>query len=389
MIKLIKSTFYKEDKIKTELARFVVKSKTLSMDAECHKLERAFSDKQRRKFSVFVSSGSMANLVLLQSLLNIGLLKKGDRVGISAITWSTNVMPVIQLGLHPVIIDCEINTLNVSSRTLKQAITARNIKVMFVTNVLGLASDLHEIKKVCEKKSIILLEDNCESLGSKSGGKLLGNFGLASTFSFFVGHHFSMVEGGMICTDDRKLYEMLLMAREHGWDRRLPPNARKIIRRKYKINDFYSLYTFYDLAYNARPTEIQGFIGNEQLKYWDEIVGKRQENYLKFCEATNSNDDILKLNTCRMSLVSNFAMPLIFRTEKLCAKYLKKFQRAEVEVRPIVAGNIVFQPFFKKYVKDKFNCPSASFIHKRGFYFGNNPEMTDREVEKLCNLIRK
>jgi CDP-4-dehydro-6-deoxyglucose reductase, E1 len=389
MIKLIKSSFFNEKAVKTNLCRFIAKSGLLSMSNQCRRFEERFSAKQNRKYSVFVSSGSMANLVLLQSLMNTGKLKKGDAVGVSAITWSTNVMPVIQLGLHPVVIDCEIETLNVSSRTLKHVLAGRSLKALFITNVLGLASDLREIKKMCDKKNILLLEDNCESLGSKLGNKLLGNFGLASTFSFFVGHHLSTIEGGMICTDDKKLYEMLLISREHGWDRRLLPGTRRIIRKRYRISDFYSLYTFYDLAYNARPTEIQGYIGNEQLKYWNKIVSRRQNNFSKFYKAASSNGDIIELKTEHMSVVSNFAMPLVFKTEKLYAKYLKRFQNAKVEVRPIVAGNIAYQPFFRKYIKNKFNCPQASFIHKHGFYFGNNPEMTKKEIDVLCKLLQK
>jgi len=237
MIKLIKSTFLNEKKTKKLLCNFINKADMLSMSGECRKFEENFSKKQKRKFSVFVSSGSMANLVLIQSLLNLRMIKKKDRVGFSSLTWATNVMPLLQLGLRPVALDCEIETLNISPRILKKHI--KSLRVLFITNVLGLSDKIGEIKSICAKNKIVFIEDNCESLGSVVDGKLLGNFGLASTFSFFVGHHLSTIEGGMICTDDKNLYDMLVLVRAHGWDRNLEPKSQKKLRNKYKINPFY------------------------------------------------------------------------------------------------------------------------------------------------------
>ena len=389
MIKLIKSTFYHESTTKRKVADFILRSKVLSMDFECSKFEQNFAKKQKRKYSLFVSSGSMANLVLLQSLLNLGRIKKGDNVGVSAITWATNVMPIIQLGLNPIVLDCELKNLNISSKILKQTLNRFKLKVLFITNALGFCADLDVIQKMCKKNKIILLEDNCESLGTKLKNKLLGNFGLASTFSSFVGHHFSTIEGGLICTDDKKLFEMMTMVREHGWDRKLPTDIQKKIRKQNKVNDFFARYTFYDLAYNARPTEIQGFIGNLQLQYWNEIVKRREKNFFKLLDVIKSNPDILALEVDHLSLVSNFAVPVICKNKILFNKYLKKFQEANVEVRPIVAGDITQQPFFKKYIKKRYACPQASFINAHGFYFGNNPEMSRKDVNFLCKIIQK
>ncbi|MFA4818145.1 MAG: DegT/DnrJ/EryC1/StrS aminotransferase family protein [Parcubacteria group bacterium] len=388
MIKLIKSTFYKEKETKEKLAEFILNSTSLSMGEECKKFENKFAIKQGRKHAIFVSSGSMANLVLLQSLLNLGLLKKGDKIGASALTWSTNIMPIIQLGLVPVIFDCELNNLNVSKNILEKDFDSE-IKAIFLTNALGFTADIEAIVDFCEEKNIILLEDNCESLGSKINGKLLGNFGLASTFSTFVGHHLSTIEGGLICTDNEELYEMILMVRAHGWDRNLPQASQSRWREKYGINDFYARYTFYALAYNARPTEIQGFLGNIQLEYWDEIVAKRAENFKKINAIAKQNPDIIPLNLEHLEIISNFAVPVIFKSADLNKAYNKKFNEAGVETRPIIAGNIVDQPFFKNYYKNIFSCPNASLIKENGFYFGNNPEMTEDDTELPCSLLKK
>jgi CDP-4-dehydro-6-deoxyglucose reductase, E1 len=388
MIKLIKSTFYNEDATKKRLAEFIVKSDILSMGAECKKFEARFSKKQGRKHSLFVSSGSMANLVLIQALLNIGRLKKGDKVFVSSLTWATNIMPIIQLGLIPVVLDCEMQTLNVSSKILIKNIKITNAKAMFLTNALGFSDDIKEIRKICKEKDILLLEDNCESLGSKVSGILLGNFGLASTFSTFVGHHFSTIEGGMICTDDEELYNMLILARAHGWDRNLSSEKQKKIRKKNNTDDFFSRYTFYDLAYNARPTEINGFIGNIQLQYWDTIVSKREKNFKKFHSIVTNNNDFLPLCVDHMETVSNFAMPIICKNQALFMKYREIFEKAGVEIRPIIAGDITKQPFYQKYVTEIQTCKNADFVHKNGFYFPNNPELNDKEINLICNLLK-
>lgn len=387
MIKLIKSSFYKEEEARKSLAEFVLFAENMSMDKECEKFEEGFAKKQGRKYAVFVNSGSSANLALLQSLLNLGRLKKGDRVGFSALTWATNVMPIIQLGFEPVAIDCEIGTLNVSPETLKEKLD--EIDALFITNALGFSDRIDLIKEMCGANDILLIEDNCESLGSITKGVRLGNFGLASTFSCFVGHQFSTVEGGFICTDDDALHEMLLIVRAHGWSRNLNSEAQRRLREKYGIDSFYEKYTFYDLGYNIRPMEINGFLGNFQLGYWDDIVEKRQNNFKHFLDFAKKNDELISLKIGHMDTISNFAMPLVFKNNKSFLRYKKEFEDAEVEIRPIIAGEIISQPFYKKYVNKDEVTPNASFIHKNGFYFGNNPELTDEEVEFLCNLLIK
>lgn len=385
MIKLMKSTFYNEVDTKRKLCDFIMSASQLSMGDECKKYEIAFAKRQERKHALFVANGSAANLVLLQSLLNLGRLKKGDKVGFSALTWATNTMPIIQLGLDPVALDCELNTLNVSPATLEKQI--KDLKALFITNVLGFSDNLEEISSLCSKNGIILLEDNCESLGSRAYGKLLGNFGLASTFSNYVGHHVSTIEGGFICTDDDTLNDMIVMVRAHGWDRNLNPESQKKLRSQYKVSDFYAKYTFYDLAFNCRPTEINGFIGNIQLTYLDEMIAKRVNNFNRFNQAISNNPDFITLKLGHMDLVSNMSMTVLCKTKQSFDKYIRKFQDAQVEIRPIIAGDITKQPFYRKYKFDIKECPNAAFVHDNGFYFPNNPELTEEEVSLLVSLL--
>ena len=388
MIKLQKSTFYNETDTKQRLCDFITKSSMLSMGLECRKFELNFALKQERKYAVFVNSGSSANLILIQAFLNLGRLKRGDIVGVSALTWATNIMPLIQLGLQPILIDCEIDSLNVSSRTLKLALDMQpNIRAFFITNTLGHCDDILEINQICKNNNILFFEDNCESLGSVMNYRLLGNFGVASTFSFFVGHHLSSIEGGMVCTDDEELHSQLLMSRSHGWDRNLDIKKQQEIRDEFYVNDFFAKYTFYDLAYNLRPTEINGFLGNCQFNYWDEIVNKRYNNFIKINNAISNNSKLISLRFAHMDLVSSFAIPIITHSPEELFKYKEKFVAADVEIRPMIAGSMARQPFYRKYIANPGTQPNAEFIHSHSFYCGNNPELLDEEIDLLIGLL--
>lgn len=388
MIYLIKSTFHNEKNTKKELAKFILKTDYLSFGRECQKFERKFARFQGRDHCVFVNSGSSANLALIQALLNMGKIKKGDKVGFSALTWSTNAMPAIQLGLDTVPIDVELDTLNVSSKKLLQVLKKHKLKLVFITNLLGFCDDLEEIKRICEEKKIILIEDNCEALGTEYKGKKLGNFGLASTFSFYVGHHMSTVEGGAICTDSNALATALGLVRAHGWDRNLSQSKQKKIREKFNVNStFYSRYTFYDLGFNLRPTEITGFIGNLQIKYLDEIIKKRKDNFLRFAKKLYSNPNYYPIKFDHIDLVSNFAVPIICKTKKIRDGLVEKCN-GKVEIRPIVGGDMTQQPFFSKYMNKYSDLnKNAKLIHEQGLYFGNNPELTAKEIDTIVKIF--
>ena len=387
-IKLQKSTFLEEEKTKGELCDFILKSDKLSMSDECAKFELNFSDKQKRKYSVFVNSGSSANLILIQALLNLKILNKGDTVAVSSVTWATNIMPLIQLGLHVHFVDCEVNTLNVSRATLENALNDnKNIKALFLTNALGLADDINNIQKFCSDNEILLLEDNCESLGTRVQNKLLGNYGLASTFSFFVGHHISCIEGGMVATDNFELYCQLVMIRAHGWDRSLPKEEQNRLRAKFGIDDFYSTYTFYNLGFNVRPTEINGFLGNNQIKHWDFIVKKRHENFIYLNTIIESNIKLIPIKHNHISEISSFAIPVIAKEREDFDALKELFVSNDVEIRPMIAGNISSQPFLKEFCNNIPPLKNSNFVHNNSFYFGNNPEITKDELLFLGELL--
>lgn len=384
-IPLMRSTFFDEEQTREKLAEFVRTTSRLSMGERCASFEQEFAVYQERKYAVLVSNGSSANLALIQALLNLGRLRKGDRVGVSAVTWATNVMPLMQLGLIPVAIDCSIDHLNVTTDKLRERIA--DLQGMFITNALGFCGDIDAVRDLCAEHNVLFIEDNCESLGTRHKGTLLGNFSLASTSSFFVGHHMSTIEGGMIATDDEELYHMLLMVRSHGWDRSLPPERQQELRSANDVDDFHSRYSFYESAYNVRPTEITGFLGSLQLPQLEQTIGQRQENFRRFhASASSRTDAYYPLHIEHIERISNFAMPVICRSVEILQDAIGRFDAAGVEIRPVIAGDITQHAFWRKELPP-VRCEDSGIIHAQGFYFPNNPDLTAEEIDILCSLL--
>lgn len=388
MIPLMKNTFLNEFETKRALADFILQANKLSMDQHCFEFEKQFAEFHNTKHAILVNSGASANLILIQALLNLGRLKKGDKVGFSAVTWSTNVMPIIQLGLIPVPVDCNPETLNCMGSNLKQAHEKHNLSAFFITNVLGFSGDLGNIKNYCDTNNIVLIEDNCESLGSKVDGDFTGNFGVGSTFSFFVAHHMSTIEGGMLVTNDDELAEMLVIVRANGWDRNLSAITQKKYRQNHQIkSEFDAKYTFYDLAYNVRPTEITGFLGKTQLKFLPDNIKTRESNYRIIEAVVKQNNDLIPLVSSHMDFVSNFSFPFVCKTASLRDKYIKEFAGAGIEIRPMIAGNMQLQPFFSKYSNINDELIGANHLHNCAFYCGNYPELTDTDLQTISSCL--
>lgn len=388
-IKLIKSSFYNEQEGKEKLCEFIKNSPQFSFWKYCKQFEKKYAERQWRKYCVFFNSWSSANLALLQSLLNIWTIKKWDNIAFSSLTWATNVMPIIELWLNPIPVDVELSTLNVSLRTFKEITVNHNIKVLFITNLLWFCDNIDEIEKYCNENNILLLEDNCESMWTVYKWKKLWNYSFAATFSTYVWHHMSTIEWWMVCTNNEELYIMLHMVRAHWWDRNLDTELQSKVRKKYELDPFYAKYTFYTLWYNLRPNDISWFIGSQQIKYLDEIVDKRQNNFKKFAEILNSNDDFYQLKYSHIDVVSDFSVPVVCKSKEIFRKYLQKFSYAWVEVRPIVWWDLTQSIFWKTLYWKSDKETNSKYIHNNWFYFGNSPEYTEEEIKLLCSLLNK
>ena len=381
-IPLIKNAFYNEHQTRYDLSRFIRSGLNLSMGEQCQIFEETFARKQGRKHAVLINSGGSANLALLQALVNLRRLRAGDRCGFSALTWSTNVMPIIQVGLEPVPVDVQSNILNTTLSMIVQQ--AQPIRVMFITNALGFCGNLQDISRWCRENNVILLEDNCESLGTVTPYGKTGNFGLASTFSFYIAHHISTIEGGMICTDDYELCNMLKIVRSNGWDRNLSEKAQTKIRSG--IPEFQAKYTFYNLAYNFKPTEITGWLGNNQMQYYDEIMSAREKNYRVISTAVKSNPDLLPLADASYQKLPTFAIPIICNLPETRTGYLKRFEEEGIETRPVIAGDITQQPFWKERYPSR-KMIGVQHINGCGLYCGNCPDYSQEDIDMICGCI--
>ena len=223
------------------------------------------------------------------SALQQGGYLKNNKVVVPSVAWATDLAPVIQLGLDPTLCDSNFNDLSVDLYHLEQIFKEQSPSVLMFVSVLGLVPDMDKVVELCNKYDVILLEDTCESMGCEYRGRKLGTFGSMSSFSTFFGHHISTIEGGLISTDDKKLYELLVSIRSHGWDRDLSTETQNKLQKDWGVSEFNSLYTFYYSGFNLRSTDLQAYIGLTQidkLKDWGE---RREYNYNLYQELIENN----------------------------------------------------------------------------------------------------
>jgi CDP-6-deoxy-D-xylo-4-hexulose-3-dehydrase len=379
-IKLVKDTIDNQDISK--LIEWLQHNPKLTKGDLTVEFEKKWSEWLGRKFSVFVNSGSSANLASVYALLISGKLRN-KKIVVPSVSWVTTVTPAIQLGLEPIMCECDEDNLGLDIEHLKKIIEQHNPSSIILVHVLGFPNHMKEIVDLCVKHDIKLIEDTCESIGSEYEEKKLGTFGDMSTFSFYFGHHMSTIEGGMISTDDEELYHILLSIRSHGWDRDLPKQKQEELRNKYKISDFRSLYTFYYPGFNLRATDLQAFIGLEQLKKLDSIVSNRNKNYKIYHEGIVNHE--WKIKPSKNTFISNFSYPIITSKLELLVHNLNV---KGVECRPLICGSINEHPFwFERY--DKQELPKAFKVHKYGLYLPNNHQMTKGELDYIIEIVNE
>ncbi len=340
--------------------------------------EAKFSKWLGRKYSVFCNSGSSANLLMLSVLKE----KYGSKkVVVPSVAWSTDLAPVIQLGLQPILCDCNMKDLAVDLEHLEKIFTEESPDALLLVSALGLVPDMDKIVKLCSDYNVILLEDTCESLGCEFVNRKLGTFGIMSSFSTFFGHHISTIEGGLISTDDKELYELLVSIRSHGWARDLSVETQLNLLEEWNVSEFDSLYTFYYPGFNMRSTDLQAYIGLAQVDKLDDWGRKRSTNFNLYQELIEN--DYWKLDIDLNHFVSNFAYPIIHPNRNIIVENLRK---NDVEVRPLICGSMGTQPFYvKKY--GRLELPNVSVVDKYGFYVPNHPTLTYDEIELICNIV--
>ncbi len=372
----------KEDLI--EGAKVLI-SRQLTMSKKTNKFENYFKNKLGLNYCVMVNSGSSANLLALFALINPvkkNRLRAGDECLIPAVCWATSLWPVIQAGLTPKLIDVDLNTFSINLDLIKKNVTKKTKAIMMI-NVLGNCSEIDKIQKFAKDKNIYLIEDNCESLGSKYKNKYLGSYGDFSSFSFYYSHQITAGEGGMIACKKKEDYNLLKILRAHGWDRDLVKSNNK------KFN-------FINSGFNVRPLEVSAAIGLNQFKRLTKMISIRSYNRNKIIKTLknshNWNEQFTFFKHKKDLKPSWFGFPLLInpKFEKKKDKFLKFLAKNNLENRPIISGNFVNQPAIKLYnIKyNKKELKNSNEIDKRGFFIGlPTVKLTQKKLNKISNLL--
>lgn len=382
-IKLVNDTISNQDIDK--LVEWLKTYPRLTKGEKTIEFENKWSEWLGCKYSVFVNSGSSANLMMLYALKLVKKLR-GNTILVPNLAWATDLAPVMQLGFRPKLVDVNLSNLSVDLDRLESVFKTEAPAALLLVSVLGLPPNMTAIKKLCQKHGVYLLEDVCESLGSKHNEQKLGTFGVMSSFSLYFGHHISTIEGGMVCTNDKELYDMLKMIRSHGWDRDLDVEKQKELRKEWEIDDFTALYTFYVPGFNLRSTDLQAFLGLLQLEKLDKIIEKRNFNYQIFKKTLIEGGINWFPDIPDSDFVSSFCIPVITVAPEGKNRIVKKLKEENIEVRPLIAGSLGTQPYYvREYGQDKPIV--SSIIDDCGFYVPNHPGLEIEDIERICNII--
>ena len=352
----------------------IIASGMFTMASNVLAFENDFASYIGSKYCVMVNSGSSANLLMVAALFytqNSKLkLNRGDEIIVPAVSWSTTYYPLYQYGLKIKFVDIDLNTLNYDLEQLEKAVTDKTRAIMAV-NLLGNPNDFDRVNQIIDGRNILLVEDNCESMGAKYKGKMAGTFGVMGTFSSFFSHHISTMEGGLIVTDDEELYQILLSLRAHGWTRNLPKN--NLVCSEKSDDSFEESFRFVLPGYNVRPLELSGALGIEQVKRLPHLITERRKNGKLLQETLSNHPDIMIQQEIGES--SWFGFSLVIRPEsKLSRKALiSKLNELGFECRPIVTGNFAKNEVVKYFDSEVYGTlKNANYIDKNGLFVGNH-----------------
>jgi CDP-6-deoxy-D-xylo-4-hexulose-3-dehydrase len=365
---------------KKKLSNFILKTDKFTQSTEVKKFEEYYSRWQGCKYSIFVNSGSSANLLIIQAAKEMFKWKNNDEILVPAVTWPTTITPVIQANLKPVFVDCNLEDFSFNYKELKKKITSKT-RAVFVAHIIGFPANFNEIKKAIGDNNITIFEDSCESQGAKYKNKKVGNFGVASSFSFYWGHHLTTIEGGMICTNNKKFYHTCLLKRSHGLARELPKYMHKKIKKKYKKIDF--KFLFLNDGFNLRNTEINAYLGKIQLRLLNNWIDIRNKNYNIFYQLCKKHKEHLIIT--KIKGMSSFVLPFLFKNKILKNKFMSILKKNKIEFRPFIAGNLLKQPFLKNF-NSKFFL-NSNFLHENALYIGNNQFIDKKKFFRLKNIL--
>ena len=361
----------------------------VTMGAKVKKFEEAFAQYNGSKYAVMVNSGSSANLLALSVLTNPILqdhFEKGSEIITPAVTWATTVYPIANVGCTPVLVDVDPRTFNILPEEMKKAVTSKTRAVVPV-HLLGGPCELDEISRIASEHDLFLIEDACESTGAEIQGKKVGSFGDMGTFSFFISHHISTIEGGIVVTNDDNLYEYLKAMRAFGWVRDLRDKESYSTANK----GIDPRFLFITHGYNLRPTEIQGAFGIHQIHKLDSFINQRRENAAYWTKKLSTyKDELILPSEPEHAKHVYFGYPITVKPDACFSRkeLVDHLEKKLIETRPIMAGNMAEQPAMR-YIDHRTvgELPNSRMIMRQSFFFGNHNGIGPEEREYIADTI--
>ena len=365
----------------------------VTMGEKVSQFEALFQDYLGVKHAVMVNSGSSANLIALSILVNPAIENRivpGDEVIVPAVTWSTSIFPIAQVGAKPVLIDAALDDYNITIEAIKNAVSKKTRAIMPV-HLLGSPCQMDKIMEFASSRDLYVIEDACEAHGAEYQGKKVGAFGDLGTFSFFFSHHISTIEGGMIVTNNDQFAEMAKILRAHGWIREL--SHRKEISGRYPSID--ERFLFVNLGFNLRPTEIQGAFGIHQIKKLEGFIQARRENAQYWSDRLFKYSNVLHLPAKKEDAGSRrvwFGYPITVLPETPFTReeFVQFLEAKGIETRPIMAGNLAEQPAMDLIDhRIQGEIPNARMIMRRSFFWGNHHNIGERERAYVADCVEE
>jgi CDP-6-deoxy-D-xylo-4-hexulose-3-dehydrase len=349
--------------------------------------EKKWAEYIGTKYSVFVNSGSSANLLMIYALKELGRLN--GKVIVPSVGWITTISPLIQFGIEPVMVDADKKTFGIDLEQTEFLLKTEEISAIIFVQVLGVPHYKEELLKLSEKYNVPLLEDSCAALGSSyEDGTMVGRVGDMSTFSFYFGHQFSTIEGGMINTDDEDLYHMLLMLRSHGWGKDLPKDLYKQKMNDNNVDSFHEPFTFLVPGFNLRSTDLQSYLGLMQVEKADWISEMRTENHIEYAKQLDGHFEFQDWgddNPCSISFGA------LAESKEHRKEVVNRLVENGIETRIFSAGNLGLHPFWVNRFGE-FHGEVADKIHSRGFFLPNYPELEIEDINfisEVCKNVKK
>jgi len=385
--RLMENNFIKEDFDNT-INLLKKRNPILTQSKYVELFEKQWSKWLGVKYSTFVNSGSSANFITISILKYLNKNIKKNEIIVPTLTWVSDINSVILNNFKPIFVDINLSNLSMNEEQVLKKISNKTLAV-FITHAQGFNGLSENLINVLKKKNIHLIEDVCESHGATFKKKKLGSYGLISNFSFYYAHHLSTIEGGMVCTNNKKIYEMTKMFRSHGMVREAKNQKFENLMIK-KYNDISPKFIFLYPTLNFRNNEIGATIGLSQLKRLNINNTKRNENFLYFLKNLDKNKYFVNYN---LNGISNYAFPIILKNRNINHRnyFEYKLKKANIEFRRGNAGggNQLRQPYLKKYLKKENlrSFPNVEYIHNYGYYIGNYPNLKKNKIIKITKYL--